>query len=270
MKAKKFRKFDEGGPTDEMDMEAPPTPAPKAAAAPKNASFGEAFDNARRLGLGTFSFNGKQYTTQMAAPKAAVSAPILVSKPSVSAPAAVSSDSNEIPQPGNYRQETYQTPLKAAISKYGPEVMDNLGKIAAGLGAGAGAYYGGSKLIDAARAADKARQEAALVAGNAGLRSRMGDIVANAAKKVAEGPALREANEDLATRMAVAKSTARGAADRAKRSQQGITVDKDEMGFYKSGGKVKAKKYAKGGMVSSASKRADGCAQRGKTRGKTY
>lgn len=28
-----------------------------------------------------------------------------------------------------------------------------------------------------------------------------------------------------------------------------------------------AKKYAKGGSVSSASKRADGCAQRGKTRG---
>jgi hypothetical protein len=27
------------------------------------------------------------------------------------------------------------------------------------------------------------------------------------------------------------------------------------------------KKYAKGGSVSSASKRADGCAQRGKTRG---
>ena len=34
----------------------------------------------------------------------------------------------------------------------------------------------------------------------------------------------------------------------------------------KKGGKVKA--YAKGGSVSSASKRADGCAQRGKTRGK--
>jgi hypothetical protein len=33
----------------------------------------------------------------------------------------------------------------------------------------------------------------------------------------------------------------------------------------KKGGKVKK---AKGGSVSSASKRADGCAQRGKTRGK--
>ena len=42
---------------------------------------------------------------------------------------------------------------------------------------------------------------------------------------------------------------------------------RDEQSRYKKGGKVKS--YAKGGAVkSSASKRADGCAQRGKTRGK--
>jgi hypothetical protein len=34
------------------------------------------------------------------------------------------------------------------------------------------------------------------------------------------------------------------------------------------GGKVKAKKMAKGGSVSSASKRADGCVTKGKTKGK--
>lgn len=44
-------------------------------------------------------------------------------------------------------------------------------------------------------------------------------------------------------------------------------------GAFKKGGKVKAKaaptkKYAKGGSVSSASKRADGCATKGKTRGR--
>ena len=38
--------------------------------------------------------------------------------------------------------------------------------------------------------------------------------------------------------------------------------------FMKKGGKVKAKAYAKGGTVSSASKRGDGCAQRGKTKGR--
>jgi hypothetical protein len=37
-------------------------------------------------------------------------------------------------------------------------------------------------------------------------------------------------------------------------------------GVFKHGGSVK--KYAKGGSVSSASKRADGCATKGKTRGK--
>ena len=40
---------------------------------------------------------------------------------------------------------------------------------------------------------------------------------------------------------------------------------RNKMGFKRSGGKVG---YASGGKVSSASKRADGCAQRGKTRGK--
>jgi hypothetical protein len=41
----------------------------------------------------------------------------------------------------------------------------------------------------------------------------------------------------------------------------------EEAAGYKKGGKIK--KYAKGGaVISSASKRADGCARRGKTRGK--
>ena len=36
----------------------------------------------------------------------------------------------------------------------------------------------------------------------------------------------------------------------------------------KRGGKAKTKKYAKGGKASSASKRADGCATKGKTKGR--
>ena len=52
--------------------------------------------------------------------------------------------------------------------------------------------------------------------------------------------------------------------------------DDDEMrggvrGGYKRGGLMKAKKMASGGMTSSsASKRADGIATKGKTRGKMY
>ena len=40
---------------------------------------------------------------------------------------------------------------------------------------------------------------------------------------------------------------------------------RNKMGYKRSGGKVS---YKSGGKVSSASKRADGCAMRGKTRGK--
>lgn len=38
--------------------------------------------------------------------------------------------------------------------------------------------------------------------------------------------------------------------------------------YRKKGGAIKAKKYAKGGSVGSASKRADGCATKGKTKGR--
>jgi hypothetical protein len=40
------------------------------------------------------------------------------------------------------------------------------------------------------------------------------------------------------------------------------------LAMMKKGGAVKTKKMASGGSVSSASKRADGCATKGKTRGK--
>ena len=54
--------------------------------------------------------------------------------------------------------------------------------------------------------------------------------------------------------------------ERKKKAQRGIVTPTVGAGM-KKGGKVK--KMAKGGAVkSSASKRADGCAQRGKTRGK--
>ena len=42
--------------------------------------------------------------------------------------------------------------------------------------------------------------------------------------------------------------------------------DPNKVELYKKGGMIK--KYAKGGSVSSASKRADGCATKGKTKGR--
>ena len=44
--------------------------------------------------------------------------------------------------------------------------------------------------------------------------------------------------------------------------------DKKPIGMKKGGAVRKTKKYSSGGSVSSASKRGDGCAQRGKTKGK--
>ena len=250
---KKFRKFDGGGPTDEMDMDVP------AAKAPQDISFKEAFGNARQAGLKTFNFGGKKYTTDMASPKAAVSAAKTAAPSKPSAPTvSISSNPNEIPSSGNYRQDTYETPLKSAVRRMAPEVMDNLGKIIGGLGVGAGAYYGGSKLINAANAADKVRDTAALARGNAGLAERMKGIVSGAEDAVAARAAAKAArqpyNEATAERLTGLSMNPRRA---------NIPVSEGE---FRKGGKVK--KYAKGGSVSSASSRADGCAVKGKTKGK--
>lgn len=51
-----------------------------------------------------------------------------------------------------------------------------------------------------------------------------------------------------------------------REAEAAAAAEAEAAGGMKKGGKVKKK--AKGGSVSSASKRADGCAQRGKTRGR--
>ena len=76
-----------------------------------------------------------------------------------------------------------------------------------------------------------------------------------------------------ALRDAVGQIKAQGGFDsglgNAPKTQVNLNLvdDKFEKGL-KKGGKVKAKKMAKGGSVSSASKRADGCATKGKTKGR--
>lgn len=54
----------------------------------------------------------------------------------------------------------------------------------------------------------------------------------------------------------------------ARRSGAGMGPNRAKGGPVKAKSKPKAKAYAKGGSVSSASKRADGCASKGKTKGK--
>jgi hypothetical protein len=73
-------------------------------------------------------------------------------------------------------------------------------------------------------------------------------------------------------RLDKAQDSMRRYREEQKKKQKGVTdIEYDPMGnpIMKKGGKVK--KYASGGTVkSSASKRADGIAQRGKTRGRIY
>lgn len=69
---KKFRKYEEGGPVDEMDMDAPPPRDINGINAPedvKDILFKEAFRRAKDAGLKSFAFKGKKFTTDMAPPK---------------------------------------------------------------------------------------------------------------------------------------------------------------------------------------------------------
>jgi hypothetical protein len=74
---KQFRKYAEGGPIDEMDMDAPPSRDPNGINAPndvKDISFKEAFSRARSAGLKSFVFKGKKFSTALAASTSAKSA----------------------------------------------------------------------------------------------------------------------------------------------------------------------------------------------------
>ena len=63
--------------------------------------------------------------------------------------------------------------------------------------------------------------------------------------------------------------TAKELADYERKQDAGIyTAEKGKPPQDKDGGSVPMKKLAKGGSVGSASKRADGCCTKGKTRGK--
>jgi membrane protein involved in colicin uptake len=75
--------------------------------------------------------------------------------------------------------------------------------------------------------------------------------------------AAREASSSDAKLEQAAKDQAQAAKDRQMRE---AAERARRQPMFKHGGAVK--KYAKGGSVSSASKRADGCATKGKTRGK--
>lgn len=263
----------------------------------KDISFKESFRRARNSGLDTFTHNGKKYTTELAsakaAPKAAPKAGAPAPKAEAPAPKAAESKAESpktdasVPSPGRYKQDTYETPLKSAARKYGPDVTDNLGKIAAGLGVGYGVLKGGSKLLNAA---SKGRQEAKLVAGNTDNATRMARATVQAEKDIASNAAKRDmfkASEErlksgagsaaekrltgvdnnprrgnIPVRDVEKNTTAAPAPTKASRTKG----NEDEVGIeFRRGGNIK--KMASGG---SASRRADGIATKGKTKGRMY
>jgi hypothetical protein len=128
----------------------------------------------------------------------------------------------------------------------------NLQNILKGAGAGAGvagAIYKGKKLLDARKAAQAGAKKRANLKRDVeeGIERNLGDEVKNYSASAAEKAIAAKQRADKTLNPNAWMSGPKGMADDFKR-----------------GGKVK--KMASGGMVSSASKRADGIATKGKTR----
>lgn len=119
-----------------------------------------------------------------------------------------------------------------------------------------------------AKTKDSAATEAAIQKqidrGNSFTTPIMGDRARDEFNRlVDEGSSYSEATAKIAADNVAAPFKAATMREKARQSTSDILRRPSGM---KKGGKVK--KMASGGKVSSASKRADGCAQRGKTRGK--
>ena len=144
-----------------------------------------------------------------------------------------------------------------------------------------------AKQDDDKRKADakQAKLKAEEKESNEGPRKALGeavDYVKKAPEELMRG--IRRVGQDLgiAEDTTQYKKTPQGEimanSDIAKGARNEVRLHKEGMGMRakndefekKNGGSIKAKAYAKGGSVSSASSRGDGIAQRGKTKGKIY
>lgn len=175
-------------------------------------------------------------------------------KPVVSKPKAPAASAPATPaKPAEPAPATSQIPGQSTKAPQGGEKIDsseterniNAALTATGLGGAAAGVYKLKKMYDASKAAKKALLK------NPRLE-RPGTVT----------------GKDFVVRdyEGAAKAGAKG----APKKQLGYSKDTDvtDVMAKKRGGAVK--KYASGGMVSSASKRADGIATKGKTRGKMY
>ena len=259
MSKHKVTRYDDGGDVDEMeeankgenlDTEAGPKAMPRrpisrtpvAAAAPRKASTD---DRSKRPSL--------RGTTDME-----------------------SRDRFGIPTSMGSAGKSYAPTGRAAESASGSELMRNLGAAGSATGASAaiqgvrrGAAVGkglsefaagraGAKEAPAAVSAARGALDRAMSAERAAPKT--GDMakINDALRAFKSKPAAKSAPKPKPKRMTEAERDVIGRAD---------TLD-EFGGAMKRGGSVKG--YAKGGSISSASSRADGIAQRGKTRGTMF
>ena len=189
---KRMRKFEEGGPTDYAES---------GSAGGTNISFGEAFRAARKQGLKTFTWRGKEYTTDTKEDKA---------------------------------KKAEKSLSEVEVTSKRPDF---------------------TKIYEMDKVTDKTG------AGSRDVPRRGGARDPEAAKKVEAkidekiGSSIRGSTSSTKRSDSVYERLARGS-NEAERKAKRVNEARESMS------------YRKGGSVGSASKRADGIAQRGKTRGK--
>lgn len=196
---------------------------------PRRASFGEAFSEARRSGEKTFMYGGKRYTTEMASEKKRVRS---------TAPTADESAA-----------ETARLARQAKMTESSRDKEGTPGYAAPAALAGAGAAAALAKM--AMGRGEKKESLADRVKAREAGKSQSGSTVGKMPGSSLSDPYSMQLGSDLDVK-------------RTLRGNKRMGMDSRDTEF-KKGGKIK--KMASGGK-SSASSRADGIAQRGKTRGR--
>jgi hypothetical protein len=270
-----MKRFVEGGKVPGMTSY-----AESGSAGGKDMSFGEAFKAARAVAKregrdpdkDTFTWRGKKYTTELAEDKSSKRTEPEDEEtgtrggptgrrgprtPTVTVTA--KRDKPKLPsdRATGYRSQVEETGMSPE------ERMNAVRDFAIGTAA---------TVLPAARIARGAATELGRVVGQVGARGTTlaeREAAQKAADKAAEAAGQRLARRGVpsaSTRASARQSAqeARAAARRDKKLDERLASDME--GGFKRGGSVK--RYASGGSVSSASKRADGCATKGKTRGR--
>jgi hypothetical protein len=195
---------------------------------PRKVSFGEAFSEARRAGSKTFEFGGKRYTTELSSEK--------------------KSARSTAPTPDESADETARLARQAKITDSSKDSEGSGYAVPAIVGAGAAAALAKAAMGKREKKESLSDRVKAREAG----KSQSGSTVGKMPGSSLSDPYSMQLGSDLDVK-------------RTLRGNKRMGMDSRDTEF-KKGGKIK--KMASGGKSSTASSRADGIAQRGKTRGR--